>query len=294
MHSAMMAFLEHLRGERLASPHTLRSYEGDLAVFCRYLEQSEPELRDPLDADAKQLRGFSAWLNSEGHAPSTVARRLACLRAFYKFLRRRNLIPSDPAAGLRNPRQTKRLPKQIGIEETIRFLEAIPTQSSLGVRDRAMFEVLYGGGLRVSELVALDLEDLDLPQAVVRVRGKGRRERISPIGAEAVHWIELWLNVRHVRRSGVPALFLNRFGGRLTARSVARLLERHWARQGHSRRVSPHTLRHSFATHLLEHGADLRSVQELLGHRRLTTTQIYTHVSRERLLGVYNDAHPRA
>jgi integrase/recombinase XerC len=216
------------------------------------------------------------------------------VRAFYKSLRRRGLVERDPAAGLRNPRQPKRLPEQLGVEEVVRFLESIPTGGDFGVRDRAMFEVLYGGGLRVGELVGLDVDDVDVAEQLVRVRGKGRRERMAPIGPEAGRWLDLWLTSRQPRRSGEPAVFLNRFGTRLTVRSVARLLDRHWARAGSARGVSPHVLRHSFATHLLEQGADLRSVQELLGHRRLTTTQIYTHVTRERLLDVYQGAHPRA
>jgi integrase/recombinase XerC len=176
----------------------------------------------------------------------------------------------------------------------IRLLESIPTTAPAGVRDRAMLETLYGGGVRVSELVALDVADLDLDGGLVRVRGKGRRERLCPVGPEAVTWIRLWLPLRQPRRPEDPALFLNRFGGRLTTRSVGRLFQAHLQAAGINPGGSPHTLRHSFATHLLDRGADLRSVQELLGHRRLTTTQIYTHVTPERLLEAYHDAHPRA
>jgi integrase/recombinase XerC len=180
------------------------------------------------------------------------------------------------------------------VEDVIRLLDAIPTVEPFGVRDRAMFETLYGGGLRVSELVGLNLDDLQLDQELVRVRGKGRRERLAPIGAMATQWIGHWRAVRQPKRSDEPALFLNRFGKRLTVRSVGRLLENHLATLGLARAASPHTLRHSFATHLLDRGADLRSVQELLGHRNLTTTQIYTHVTQDRLLDIYHDAHPRA
>ena len=176
----------------------------------------------------------------------------------------------------------------------VRLLDSMPSDTALGLRDRAMFETLYGGGLRVSELVGLDRADLDLEQGLVRVRGKGKRERLAPIGATAAVWIGRWLDVREPAVAGEPAVFLNGRGGRLTTRSVGRLLESHLIGVGLDPSSSPHTLRHSFATHLLDAGADLRSVQELLGHRSLTTTQVYTHVSGERLAEAYKDAHPRA
>jgi integrase/recombinase XerC len=233
-------------------------------------------------------------MSSQGFAASTIARRLASLRAFYKYLRRRDLVSSDPATGLRNPKQPKRLPRHLNVEEVSRLLDSIPTDSVVGIRDRAMFETMYGGGLRVGELVLLEMPDLDLSQGLVRVRGKGRRERLCPIGSEATHRLEGWIVQRRPRRAGEPAVFLNRFGLRLTARSVGRILLRYARGLSTQKPISPHTLRHSFATHLLDQGADLRSVQELLGHRRLTTTQIYTHITRERLLDVYNNSHPRA
>jgi integrase/recombinase XerC len=186
------------------------------------------------------------------------------------------------------------LPRLLKVDDVIRLLDAIPVETPLGMRDRAMLETLYGGGLRVSELVGLNLDDLDFEQELVRVRGKGRRERLSPIGGMAMRCINAYLSLREPKRIGESALFLNRYGTRLTTRSVGRLLEEHLARAGLGNTASPHTLRHSFATHLLDRGADLRSVQELLGHRNLTTTQIYTHVTRERLLDIYHDAHPRA
>ena len=294
MHPSVSSFLEHLRGERNASPHTLRSYGDDLALYCAYLEDVMGPDADPATADARRLRNYSAFLNGRGYAPGTIARRLASLRSFYRFLRRRGSVDTNPAAALRNPKQPRRLPHPLRVEEIVRLLESIPTTEALGVRDRAMFETLYGGGLRVGELVGLDLADLDLEQGLIRARGKGRRERLCPIGPEAVDWLGRWRRLRRAARSGEPAVFLNRYGKRLTTRSVGRLLETHLAGLGLDPRSSPHTLRHSFATHLLDRGADLRSVQELLGHRRLTTTQIYTHVTQERLLDAYHDAHPRA
>lgn len=294
MHPSLVAFLEHLRSERNASPHTIRSYEDDLGVFSTYLAESVGEGADPGQADAQRLRRYSAWLSGRGYAPSTIARRLASLRSFYRFQRRRGAVAADPAAGLRNPKQPRRLPRLLRVEDAIRVLDAIDVEGPLGMRDRAMFETLYGGGLRVAELVGLDLDDLDLEEELVRVRGKGRRERLCPIGRMAKVWLGHWLAVRTPRTPEVKAVFLNRYGDRLTTRSVGRLLENHLAAAGLADAASPHTLRHSFATHLLDRGADLRSVQELLGHRKLTTTQIYTHVTQERLLDVYQEAHPRA
>jgi integrase/recombinase XerC len=294
MHPTVHAFLGHLRTERNASAHTLRSYEDDLTLFCGYLNESVGEGTDPTAADPQRLRRYSAWLHGRRYAASTIARRLASLRSFYRYQRRQGVVASDPAGGLRNPRQSRRLPHPVRVEDVIRLLDAISPDTPLGLRDRAMFETLYGGGLRVGELVGLNLEDLDVEQELVRVRGKGKRERLSPLGGVAVAWITRWIAVRTPGRAGEPALFLNRFGRRLTARSVGRLLEAHGKGVGIVANLSPHSLRHSFATHLLDRGADLRSVQELLGHRRLTTTQIYTHVSRERLLETFHEAHPRA
>jgi integrase/recombinase XerC len=233
-------------------------------------------------------------LTGRSYAPSTVARSLASLRSFFRFLRRQGIVSGDPAAGLRNPKQPRRLPRLLRAEEVIRVLEAVPLDAPPGVRDRAMLEILYGGGLRVSELVGLNLEDLDLDEELVRVRGKGRRERLCPIGTVAVHWVKSWIPLRRPKHVQEKALFLNQRGTRLTARSVGRLLEAHLLHAGLAQAASPHTLRHSFATHLLDGGADLRSVQELLGHRKLTTTQIYTHVTQERLLDIYHEVHPRA
>jgi integrase/recombinase XerC len=294
MHPSIAAYLDHLRIERNASPHTIRSYEEDLSLFCRHLDAIDGELADPTRVDSKRLRRYSAWLGSQGYAASTVARRLASLRSYYRHLRRLGSVLANPAEGLRNPKQPRRLPHLLRVEDVIRMLDAIKTDDALGLRDRAMFEVLYGGGLRVSEVVGLQVGDLDPTEGLVRVRGKGRRERLCPIGRMAADWLSRWLAIRKPKKLGEPAVFLNRFGTRLSTRSVGRLLENHLARAGLAQTASPHTLRHSFATHLLDRGADLRSVQELLGHRNLTTTQIYTHVTQERLLDVYQGAHPRA
>jgi integrase/recombinase XerC len=294
MHWTIRRFLDHLMNERNASKHTIQAYEDDLLQFHHYLVQVGGEAADPTEADAKRLRAFSAWLSGQEYSPSTIARRLASLRSFYKYQRRQGVVTTDPAGGLRNPKQSRRLPKLLTIEDMIALLDSIPTVESLGIRDRAMFETLYGGGLRVSELVGLDLADLDEEQAMVRVRGKGRRERLCPVGPMAMEWIGRWRALRRPAKPGEPALFLNHRGGRLTTRSVGRIFQEYLVAHGLDPASSPHTLRHSFATHLLDGGADLRSVQDLLGHRSLTTTQIYTHVTRERLIDAYNEAHPRA
>lgn len=294
MHPSVKGFIEYLKTERRASSHTIRSYEDDLALYCGYLAEALGEGADPTGSDAMRLRRYAAWLSSRGYAPSTMARRLASLRSYFRYLRREGVITADPSAGLRNPKQGKRLPRLLRVDEVIRLLEAVPLETAAGVRDRAMLEVLYGGGLRVSELVGLELGDLDVDTDLVRVRGKGRRERLCPLGEVASAWVRHWVSLRQPKDPREPALFLNQRGTRLTARSVGRLLEAHLVRAGLVDAASPHTLRHSFATHLLDGGADLRSVQELLGHRKLTTTQIYTHVTQDRLLATYQGAHPRA
>lgn len=292
--SLIEAFWNFLKNEKNASPHTLRSYAGDLSCFVRFLAEKRGATVALATVDAKVLRGFSAWSSRRGDAPSTIARRLACLRSFYRFHRRLGAIASNPAESLRNPKQPKRLPKLLRVDQVIGLLDSIEPSTTLGLRDRAMFETLYGGGLRVGELVALNLADLDFDQGLVRVRGKGKRERLCPVGGASIAWITRWIEARRPDRAGEPALFLNKHGRRLTTRSVGRLLEKYLLMNALAPEASPHTLRHSFATHLLDRGADLRSVQELLGHRRLTTTQIYTHVTNERMLDVYQDAHPRA
>jgi integrase/recombinase XerC len=294
MDSSVSNFLDHLRNERQASSHTLRSYEHDLGLYCQYLADAEGEDADPRAAHPNRLRRYSAWLTGQGFASSTVARRLASLRSYFRYLRRQGIIGSDPSVALRNPKQANRLPRLLSVDDVIKLLDSVPVDTAAGVRDRAMLETLYGGGLRVSELVGTNLDDLDFEQELVRVRGKGRRERLSPVGPMAVHWIQSWMPLRRPLRAAETALFLNQRGSRLTTRSVGRLLAAHLLRAGLVKSASPHTLRHSFATHLLDRGADLRSVQELLGHRNLTTTQIYTHVTQERLLDIYHETHPRA
>jgi integrase/recombinase XerC len=244
------------------------------------------------------LRSYIAWLSEKGYAKSTVARRLAAVRSWCRFLCRQGHLQTNPTTGLRGPRQDQKLPHFLSVEEIGKLLDAPKVDDPLGQRDRAMLETLYSAGLRVSELTGLNLEDLDLDGDLATVRGKGKRERLALLGSTAKSALKDWLNARSEMLAHRPlqptAVFLNRRGSRLTSRSVGRLLAKYLQTAGLDPRTSPHTLRHSFATHLLDAGADIRSVQELLGHRSLTTTQIYTHVTTVRLRESYSKAHPRA
>lgn len=294
---SFQAFLEYIRVERQASALTLKSYREDLRTFDAFLHEVLGESKisaGPNFLDIKDLRRYGPWLTGGGFAPRSVARKLASLRSFYRFLRRQGMVEQNPAQALKNPKQPKRLPSPMSEGQLIAFLDGIKPDSVIAVRDRAMLETLYGGGLRVSELVGLNLDDLNPEEATVLVRGKGKRERLSPIGRTAMDWIGLWRNYRAPKAAGEPALFLNWQGTRLTTRSVGRCLEQRLIQAGLPGVASPHTFRHSFATHLLDRGADLRSVQELLGHKSLATTQIYTHVSQQRIAESYQIAHPRA
>jgi len=298
MQAAIDGFLRYLRIERNASPLTLKSYGEDLSVLVEYLRSTEGGLPVPSDVSIGQLRAYVANLHERGYARSTVARRLASLRSFFEYCRREKLADSNPARALRTPRQGRRLPHFLTTDQVAALLEAPAADQPAGLRDRAILETLYSAGLRVSELVALDIGDWDRDSNILRVRGKGRKERIAPVGRFAARALSDWVEVRAAATDLGPqdrdAVFLNRFGRRLTARSVGRLLEKHIAAAGLDQLTSPHTLRHSFASHMLDGGADLRSVQELLGHKSLTTTQIYTHISTRRLRETYERAHPHA
>jgi integrase/recombinase XerC len=295
-------FLTHLEHERNFSDHTVRSYAGDLAQYVRFLgggpaeTSSEEDLKARiLGATPQDLRRYLAALRRTGYRAATIARKLATLRSFYRFLARQGLLERNPVKALRTPRQERRLPKFLQPAEIERLLAAPKADDLLTVRDRAILEVLYSTGMRVSELVGLDLKDIDPIGEVARVRGKGRRERLAPLGSYALAALERYLEARAAADvHDAEAVFVNRHGRRLSARSVRRKLAKYLKLAGLDPRVSPHTLRHSFATHMLDRGADLRAVQELLGHRSLSTTQIYTHVTARRLKEVYEAAHPRA
>jgi integrase/recombinase XerC len=252
----------------------------------------------PDHLSTRLLRAYLAWLHEQGYARTTIARRLAAVRSWCRFLCRQGVLESNPAVGLRGPRLDRKLPHFLQRDDMLRLLSAPPGESPLGLRDRAILETLYSAGLRVSELTGLNVDDLDLDDGIATVRGKGRRERLALLGGPAQSAIRAWLETRSalggLRADTQPALFLNKNRTRLTSRSVGRLLEKYLGQAGLDPRTSPHTLRHSFATHLLDAGADIRSVQELLGHRSLGTTQIYTHVTTQRLRDSYHKAHPRA
>ena len=291
-------FLRYLKVERNSSELTIKSYREDLSLLIEYFTESKGRVPSPSAITSQDLRTYVAALHDAGYAKSSVSRRLASLRSFFRFAQREGICDSNPAKPLRNPRRDRKLPHFLTNREIGKLLAAPPLSDPMGHRDRAIFETLYSAGLRVSELVGMNLDDLDLEDGLVRVRGKGKRERLAPLGSHAVKALRGWLRKRVLakgqpKRNGSP-VFLNKFGTRLSTRSVARMLEKYLKITGLDLRTSPHTLRHSFATHLLDRGADIRSVQELLGHKSLVTTQIYTHVSTAGLKRAYEQAHPRA
>lgn len=298
MQSALDAFQRHLRIERNASPLTLKSYAEDLESLQVYFREHVGQVPELAAIHVAVLRGYVAYLHACQYAKSTIARRLACLRTFFRYCCREGLIEANPAKALRTPRAGRKLPHFLTTEQVSKLLETPCAADAQGVRDRAILETMYSAGLRVAELVGLNLSDWDADAGIVRVRGKGRKERISPIGSFAAKALRRWLEVRRpdpkASAAQQQAIFLNKFGRRLTTRSIGRMLEKHLQMAGLETITTPHTLRHSFATHLLDGGADLRSVQELLGHKSLTTTQIYTHVSTRRLRETYERAHPHA
>ena len=298
MHAAIDGFVRSLRIERNASPLTLKSYSEDFNSFLDYLQDRVGHVPEPAKVDVSALRGYMAYLHECQYSRATIARRLASLRSFFRYCSREKLTTSNPAKALRTPRAGRKLPHFLTTSQTVQLVEAPPSDEPAGLRDKAMLETMYSAGLRVAELVGLNLSDWDRDANVLRVRGKGRKERIAQVGRHASDALDDWLAVREVAPNARPedhdAMFLNRFGKRLTTRSVGRMLEKYLKITGLDTKTSPHTLRHTFATHLLDGGADLRSVQELLGHKSLTTTQIYTHVSTQRLRETYDKSHPHA
>jgi len=314
-------FLNYLRHEKHFSTYTAKCYGADLQQFCEFLlasvqqdgsengngqsGQSADQQENAADlnallvnVDTHDIRRFLAYLAEQQYSRATTARKLATLRSFYKFLMRRGYTQQNPVAPIRTPKQEKRLPKCLTYEEVQKLLSAPDDSTLLGARDRAILETLYSTGVRVSELVDLNIEDVDFEAGVLHVRGKGKKERIAPIGQTALNAIRKYLRMRQADpKSGSfdpKALFVNKHGKRLSTRSVRRKLDKYLIQVGLDPSISPHTLRHTFATHMLNNGADLRSVQELLGHQSLSTTQIYTHLTTQRLREAYQAAHPRA
>ena len=289
MGGSVPAFLEYLAVERGASPHTLRGYATDLAELRRFL--AGRGVSDLAGVDTRAVRAYLAWLHERRLSKATIARKLASARSCLRFLARRGMIDVNPARQVRSPRLGRRLPSFLPKDEATELLDQKPEESEAGRRDHALLELLYATGLRVAECCGLDPNDLDRSQGTVRVLGKGGKERVVPVGETALEAVDAYMKMRG---DGTGPLFRNARGGRLTTRSVHRVVKERARQAGISQRVTPHTLRHTFATHMLGEGADLRLIQELLGHSRLSTTQRYTHVSPEHLMKVYDKAHPRA
>jgi len=309
-------FLDYLRLEKHFSDYTVKSYGADLIQYGQFISgeigqhNAEPPLNvvipdSPASLDDKQtkaeplqIREFLAYLYGQNYTKSTTARKLATLRSFYKFLIKKGLVTQSPLAQIRTPKQEKRLPKCLDLEQVQKLLDAPGDADLLSARDKAMLEVLYSSGIRVSELVELKMSDLDVNEGVIRVVGKGRKERLTPIGSQAIKALQKYFDFRNAdprfKIEGDNRVFLNKHGESLSTRSVRRKLDKYLVQAGLDPGISPHTLRHSFATHLLNNGADLRSVQELLGHQSLSTTQIYTHLTTNRVKEAYDNAHPRA
>ena len=306
MEHLLAQFLEHLRYERNVSEHTLRNYAIDLAQFLEYLAPADPLTGARREPDVKEIdhitiREWLSELHNQNKKKTSIARKLASLRTFFQFLIREGAVEANPAKLVNTPRLEKKLPNHLSVEDAVRFIETPDTATDLGKRDRAILEFLYATGVRVSELTKLDLRDVDFRGKTVRVQGKRRKERIVPFGDPALHALLDYLTVRGAFLDNAPvaeretqAIFLNYQGTRITTRSVGRMVDKYIRICAGIHDISPHSLRHSFATHLLDSGADLRDIQELLGHARLSTTQIYTHVSMEKLIEVYDRSHPKA
>lgn len=298
MHNQVAQFLRYLAIERNASQLTIKSYREDLIDLADYLVDSLGAKVEPKDVTPRDLRGYVSALHEADYAQSSISRKLASLRSFYRFAQRQKMCESNPAKPLRNPRAGRKLPHYLTTDEIGKLLVAPGKGDWMGLRDRAILETVYSAGLRVSEVVGLNDADLDFSDEIARVRGKGRKERLAPLGHFAIDALKAYMPLREFSpkeaKGREAPVFINRFGTRLTIRSVGRMLEKYIAALGLDSRTSPHTLRHSFATHLIDRGADIRSVQELLGHKSLVTTQIYTNLSTANLREVYSRAHPRA
>ena len=312
-------FLDYLNFEKHFSEHTAKCYRADLEQFCGHLAgsgqpeqnhsdgfisggvaiQTETKIEQLLLAiTTDSVRAYMAVLNDKQYSKSTIARKLATLRSFYKFLVKRSYLTSNPVMAVRTPKQDKKLPKFLEYDQIKRLLETPPADNWLGARDRAIMETLYSTGVRVSEVVGLNIEDVDFLGEVLHIRGKGKKERLTPIGSSAIQAVQHYMEFRNRRAQSngnfdSKVLFVNKHGKRLSTRSVRRKMDKYLKMAGLDPSISPHTLRHSFATHMLNNGADLRSVQELLGHQSLSTTQIYTHLTTKKLKEVYDSAHPR-
>ena len=291
-HDLIQQFIQYLSSEKNASPHTCRNYSRDLEEFENFLEGAKGGDGDIAKVDRMAMRMYLSFLHRK-NKKSSIARKLSTLRSFFKYLVREQIVASNPAKSVATPKVEKPLPTALTVDETFRLMGSADGTKKQGLRDHAILELLYSSGLRVGELVGLNSNHVDLDLGIVRVMGKGRKERIVPVGSKAVEAVRTYLEDRGAVDREEP-LFLNAKGGRLTARSVGRLVKLYTRHSGIFRKISPHSLRHSFATHLLDAGADIREIQEMLGHVSLSTTQRYTHLSVGKLMEVYDKAHPRS
>lgn len=307
MQEYLEGFFEYLKREKDASFHTLRGYETDLRQFFRFLREKKPIFpasEDPPGGgplariDNLTIRAYLAFLHEKGISRTSIARKLAALRSFFKHLCRQDVLSFNPAKVVATPKMGRPLTPFLSVDEVIALLKSADGKDPLGIRDRAILELFYGAGIRIGELVALKEVDLELSEGLIRVQGKGKKERVVPIGREAIRVLQGYIRCRRellsVNKREAGALFLNRYGKPLSSRGVSRILFKYLKKSGMSGKITPHGLRHSYATHLLDSGADLRAIQELLGHSCLSTTQRYTHVSMDRLMEVYDKTHPRA
>jgi integrase/recombinase XerC len=293
-------FLNYLRVEKDASSHTIRNYRNDLLQFVEFISDKSYSVLDRLnEIDHITIRNFLANIKDKNYSRATVVRKIAALRSFFRYMLREGFIKANPAVGMIMPKKERKLPNFLDMKEIGKLLEAPDVNILDGLRDRAILEILYSSGIRVSELVGLNAGSVDLIGEVLKVKGKGKKERLVPIGSVAVNILNEYINKRKKgdykgRRADFTAVFLNKYGQRITDRSVRRIVDKYIRNVALEHKISPHVFRHTFATHMLDAGADLRSVQELLGHSSLSTTQIYTHVTTEKLKKVYDKAHPRA
>lgn len=291
MNALLESFIKHLSDERNYSEHTVKAYRGDLENFRDFLLKEEKKVED---TNAATINAYVSTLYGK-NSPASVERKVSAIRSFFSYLVRKGLVAQNPAKLVRTPRKKKHLPVFLSVDEVFNLVDVKDQEKSpLRARDRAVLELLYSSGLRVSELAGATLADLSMGEAVIRVRGKGNKERIVPVGSKALSALGEYLDVREELKPASDRIFLNSRGGGITTRSLARIIKKYGLVSGISKNVSPHVLRHSFATHLLAGGADLRAIQEMLGHASLSTTQKYTHLSVERIMEVYDKTHPNA
>ena len=296
------SYISFLKNEKNYSNNTIISYKNDLLQFSNYLAEYKILKRNNIQyIDHSIMRKYIVYLKKGDYSVRSVCRKISTIRSFFKFISREGIIKINPTINLTTPKIEKKLPYFLYLQEINKLIEAPPGNTIFGIRDRAILELLYGTGMRVGELVNLNIQDIDLDEKTVRVFGKGLKERILPLGNPSIKAIQEYIADRNrfikkiaINRKEMNAFLLNRFGGRLSARSIRRIIIKYMKIAGLNKKISPHVLRHSFATHLLGGGADLRSVQELLGHESLSTTQIYTHITKERLKITYNKSHPRS